>query len=490
MQRKYSGNHYGAYLTVYLSLVFGIVLSLLFVLIEGAAVGAARAQAELVADLGLDSVFAEYNREILNQYELFFIDSSYGGANGGAGMVESHLKKYMDYNMNPDGDMFLPNETTLLKLRNPYLEIEEISCASDDNCMVWKAQAVSYMKAAYGGDLVSIVKEHIDTVESSGLTEKDVAGEVAEQKRAFEEALIEKGIVEFGAESEEGFSYQKASGIFDSLVGGGLLMLVLPSGESVSGAVMDEGPYFSSRKKNGKINKGIGLHDGAEKPDGILDELIYNEYLMKMCGCFDKPKDGGLLQYQIEYILYGKNSDAANLRNSVELLFALRAAANLTSIYTDSTKKEEAELVAAVICWLLAAPELADTLTAILLGVWALVESAADVHHLLGGGRVPLMKKSSEWSTSLIGIFRGDLFGSGQKTTGLSYQDYLRVFLGIMNKNDKAARSLDIVEMDIRQTVGNAQFRIDRCMDYLKVSFGFEDAGGHEFVFYKRMCYE
>ena len=62
---------YNAYLTVYLSLVFGIILSLLFVFIEGAAIGAVRAQAELVADLGLDSVFAEYNREILNQYDLF-----------------------------------------------------------------------------------------------------------------------------------------------------------------------------------------------------------------------------------------------------------------------------------------------------------------------------------------------------------------------------------------------------------------------------------
>ena len=58
---------FNAYLTVYLSLIFGIVLSLLFVLIEGAAICATRAQAELVADLGLDSVFAEYNRELLEQ---------------------------------------------------------------------------------------------------------------------------------------------------------------------------------------------------------------------------------------------------------------------------------------------------------------------------------------------------------------------------------------------------------------------------------------
>ena len=79
--KKVSDNdetRYNAYLTVYLSLIFGIVLSLLFVLIEGAATGAVRMQAELVADLGIDSVFAEYNRALLNQYQLFFIDSSYG----------------------------------------------------------------------------------------------------------------------------------------------------------------------------------------------------------------------------------------------------------------------------------------------------------------------------------------------------------------------------------------------------------------------------
>lgn len=59
-----------------------------------------------------------------------------------------------------------------------------------------------------------------------------------------------------------------------------------------------------------------------------------------------------------------------------------------------------------------------------------------------------------------------------------------------MNRDVKAARSLDIVEMDIRGTDGNAQFRIDRCIDYLNVNFGFQDTGGHDFVFRKKMCYE
>lgn len=482
---------YNAYLTVYLSLVFGIILSLLFVLIEGAAIGAVRAQAELVTDLGLDSVFAEYNREILNQYDLFFVDSSYGGASGGIGMVEGRLSDYMSYNMTPDKGLVMPLEYNLLKLQNPYLEILEVSCAGDDECMVWKAQAVNYMKAVYGGDIISGVREHMDQVSSKGLTGQDVAGAVAEQRQEFEESLKEKGIEEFGAESEEGYSYPKVSGTFDEIVGGEILALALPDGASVSEGVMDTTSYFSMRKKAGVINKGIGLHGGIDRPDGLADELIYGEYLMKKCGNYIKPKDTGLLKYQIEYILYGFNSDAGNLRRSVEVLFALRSAANLASIYADSSKQSQAELVAAVISLLLLSPELTDLLKAIILGVWALAETVSDMRQLLGGGRVPLIKGSGEWNTSILDLFTGNIpDGGGKKTAGLSYQDYLRVLMGLMDRNTKAARSLDIVEMDLRETAGNEHFRIDQCMDYMKVSFGFADADGHDFVFDKTMCYE
>lgn len=481
---------YNAYLTVYLSLIFGIVLSLLFVLIEGAATGAVRMQAELVADLGIDSVFAEYNRELLNQYKLFFIDSSYGGKNGGTGMVEAHLSDYMSRNMNPEKDLFLPGEHTLLKLRNPYLEIDEVSYASDEHCMVWKAQVVHYMKAIYGGDLLSKVQEHIDIAKNNNLTQKDVYSETAAKIQEFEEALEQKEIQEFDAESEEGYSYQKVSGLFDTFVGEGLLKLVLPKGHTVSGAVMDAGLYFSARKKNGKINQGTGLQKSADKPDKLTDELIFGEYLIKLYGCYTQPKEEGLLQYQNEYILYGFNSDAANLRRSVEVLFALRAAANLSSLYADSARKSEVDLVALILCSLLLSPEFSDVLSAIILGIWALAEAVADMRQLLNGGRVSLIKEHKEWSTSLTGILTGNLHGNSTYNQGLSYQDYLRVFLGLMDKEKKVTRSLDIVEMDLRQTDGNQHFRIDRCIDYIKVHFGFQDANGHDFVFYRRMCYE
>jgi len=479
-----------AYLTVYLSLVFGIVLSLLLALIEGAAIGAARAQAELAADLGLDSVFAEYNRALLDQYELFFIDSSYGGENGGIGKVETHLSKYLEKNMDPDKDAGLFGGITYLKLTNPYLEISEVSYAGDNCGEVWKAQAVAYMKAVYGGNIINSVKEHLEVVEKNEMNTRDVAAEIKEQKKKFEEALIEKEIVEYNTEAPDGTSYGKVSMLVDKLIEGGFLKLVMPDGKKVSSAAVNTKAYYSARARAGAVNVGVGLHEGAESADGLINELIYGEYLMKMCGNYRDKKEGSLLSYQIEYILYGFGSDASNLSACLATLFAMRSVGNLISIYGSDNMKNQAEATAKLICALLLSPELAPLLKEILLGLWALAESVADVKNLLDGGKVPLIKKDNQWSLSLLGILSGDFEGSGKKDDGLSYQAYLRVFLGLMNKQNKVMRSLDIVEMDIRQTDGNEHFKIDRCLDYMKVQFGFMDAQDHDFVFEKKMCYE
>lgn len=479
-----------AYLTVYLSLVFGIILSLLLALIEGAAIGAVRAQAELAADLGLDSVFAEFNREVLNQYELFFIDSSYGTGNGGIGKVEARLSHYLGKNIDADKEVGVLGGTSYLRLTNPYLEIREVSYAGDNCGEVWKAQAAAYMKAVYGMDIIHTVKEHVEAVRQNEMNTRDVAEELREQKKQFEKALAEKEITEYDVETSEGTSYGAVSRLVDKLIGGGLLKLVLPDDKEISKAVVNTNDYYSARMRVGKVNTGVGLHEGAAAVNGFADELLYGEYLMKMCGNYRNKKENSFLSYEIEYILYGLSSDASNLSACLATIFAIRSVGNLISVYSNSNMKNQAENTAKLLCTLIAAPELTPLLTKILLGLWALAESAADVKNLLDGGKVPLIKKENQWSLSLLGILAGDFKGRGKGDEGLSYQAYLRVLLALMDKQKKAARSLDIVEMDIRQTHGNEFFRIDQCIDYMKVSFGFMDAGGHDFVFERRMCYE
>jgi hypothetical protein len=479
-----------AYLTIYLALVFGIVLSLLLALIEGAAVGAARLQSEIVADLGLDSVFAEYNRELLDQYGLFFIDTSYGTKNAGVGMVESHLVDYMGYNIEPGKKKLVVTQKSYLALSNPQHEIEQISYATDDNALVWKSAAVDYAKSIVGGDYIELVRGYVSKVEQEGYDTRDVVKELKTKKKKLDNKIEDRMIEEYGEVRDKGYVYNKVSSIFDDLVGGTILSLVTPQGDKMSSAKVEGGPYYAYRAKNGSLNKGSGLHEGAAKASGVIDEAFYSEYLMAMYGTYTDPKDEGMLKYQIEYILYGCNSDSGNMKNVVQRLFALRAASNLIAIYNDSAKKAETEAPVLAICTAIGFPEIAEVVTEIILGIIALAEAFSDLKILLDGGRVPLSKSSGDWNVGIVGLISGSMFDGDKNTNGLSYNEYLRIFLYLQNKATKLERSLDVVEMDIRQTEGNSGFRIDRCADYIKVQFGFSDGYGHDFLFTRSRCYE
>lgn len=479
-----------AYLTIYLSLMFGAVLPLILALIEGAAIGAVRARAEICADLGLDSVFAEYNREVLDQYELFFIDSSYGAKSGGIGKTQQHLSDYIGKNIDPDNDVGMFGGISYLRLTNPYLEISEASFASDNSGEVWKAQAVAHMKAVYGEDIINTVKASMNTVTSNKMDTRDAAAEIKKQKRNFEKALADKEITEYGAATSNGDSYSKLSKITDKLIGSGFLNLVMPSGKSVSDARINKNDYYSARAKAGEANSGAGLHEGASVADGLVNEFIYGEYLMNVCGNYLDKKENARLEYQTEYILYGLSSDKANLSACVNSLFAIRLVGNMISVQGNGGLRNQAKGVSKLICALLLSPELEPALTGLILSICALAESASDIKTLLDGKNVPLIKNESQWRLSLLDVLALNLKTGKDSDDGLSYQGYLRVLLSLMDKDKKAERNLDIVEMDIRQTEGNRNFRIDGCIDYIKARFGFMDAQGHDFVFEKRMCYE
>lgn len=482
-----------AYLTVYVSLIFGIVLSLIMALIEGATIGTARVQSEMTADLGLDSVFAEYNRELLNQYDMFFIDDSYCTANGGIGKIESHLSSYINCNADPTIDCNFPGHTNFLRLTNPYLEIESVSFATDNKGEVWKAQAVEYMKATCGLSALDKIKNELKTVNDESLATRNIFDEISASRKDFDETVDEQEeIVETDQKTDGGFSYTDIVDILDSIKGSGILNLVTNTSK-LSGGTINRKEYIKYRQENGNINKGAGLHDGVESPDGLDDELFYNEYILKKFGYFNSQKDVGPLKYEVEYILYGKESDISNLRECASKLLQVRMVSNFIYLNKDTAKKAETGAVALAITALLGIPQAEKVLQQIILGVWAYAESVVDIRCLFDGGKVPLLKQSKDWTLGLSGILNGAFKSFAKdtsKTTGLSYKDYLRIFLALSNKEDKLLRSLDMVEMDIRQTKGNENFRIDQCVDYMKVNFGFQDARGHEFVFTRMKCYE
>ncbi len=479
-------------ITVYLTLTFALFLSLLLALVEGAAMGAARLQAELVADLGLDSIFAEYHRELFSQYGLLFIDDSYGTGRGSIAKVENHLADYMSYNLNPNQGLLLAPGNNWVHLKNVHLEIEEAAFATDEHGAVWRAQAIDWIKSRYGMDIIKGVQEQLQTIEKEQLLSGDLKQTLEEYKREFEDVLVTEQITETGGQTEEGFSYDLFMDFLDSFTGKGILYLAVEEPGTLSGAVMERTEAISYRASQGNVNQGCGLPDYIEAPDGIVNKLLFDEFLLEKYGSYIQEKENSHLKYQIEYILYGRDNDISNLRECAERIFLLRSVSNYLYLLTrDSAKAKEVEFVATAICTLLCVPDAGKVLTQIILILWAMAEGVYDVRCLFEGGKIPLIKKQGEWKIELGHMFSSD-FGKGDTNkSGISYEGYLRIFLAVMlDENTKTMRSMDIAEMDIQKTAGNEDFRIDQCMDYVTVTFGFQGDRGQEYVFTRSMRYE
>ena len=73
-KRAYRGS-----MTVFFSVLTVLFLALISAMAESVRVQGARAKAASVLDLGIFSVFGEYERDLLEEYEVFGVDASYGG---------------------------------------------------------------------------------------------------------------------------------------------------------------------------------------------------------------------------------------------------------------------------------------------------------------------------------------------------------------------------------------------------------------------------
>ena len=128
---------------------------------------------------------------------------------------------------------------------------------------------------------------------------------------------------------------------------------------------------------------------------------------------------------QIEYLISGKGSDLANLYSVANKLVAIRTGLNLVFMFTSSRCQADAKAIAtAMVGWLLI-PGLVKTVETIILIIWAIAESVADVKTLLAGGKVPLIKSDGDLQISLSSAASGGSGGSGS-SSGLKYEDYLR----------------------------------------------------------------
>lgn len=418
----------------------------------------------------MQSILAEYHRELYEQYDLLFVDTSYGTGVPSAARTCGHFEEYLDKNLSGK-DLFLNFlYQDLLQMKAEDAEIEKLCLATDEDGRVLRRQAVDYMYDKIGISFLEEAEGWLHTVNgyNVGIYElQEMRTQIAEQIQPFYESYLQKDPE--AAELSEEDKWSK--GVFQNIVSqrdGDILELCMrvfsDDFESISKNQVELNQYISFRDKN----EGSGMNPNITYQEGLLEQGLFQEYLMEKTGNYRRPSVDSPLQYQAEYLIGGLPSDMENLAAVVSQLLLIRQAANATYLLSDEAKMEVICAVSEIIAALLEAPGSETVIEGAIVLYWSFFESFYDVRTLLAGGTVPLMKTEADWFLDMEALMNPDNYfqlTTPMYETGLSYEEYLRLLMLFQTTSVKTYRFMDIVEMNLRETPGNANFRIDGCAD-------------------------
>ena len=451
-----------AYLTVYLSLSIPVILALILALLEGARVGATKMKSEIAVDIATNSVLGEYNRELFSKYSVLLLDDSFGTSNGSILKVQDHLSDYFTKNFEISPVGLATGRHSGINATLDDIAVTGYSLATDNEGDALFRQIVSYMEAEAFEGTKSKVEKNVEILKNNGFDTLDID----EKEKENEKEMSGSYTVDPDEDGEtEEITIDNPVYQVSSKKSLGILTLAAPDFDSISDAAINADQYASNRK----LRQGTGLMESSQK--GAFSKLLMDEYIFEKCGRYGHETVDSPLKYELEYIYAGKDSDYANLEKVMESIFLWREASNFMHIMGDADKLEEAQALALTASVLIAVPELEEVIKMAVILAWTFAETVQDIRILMTGGKVPLVKTASDWKLSIEAMldFQENLSDGGGR--GLSYEDYLRMLLFMEKDKKKIFRLMDIMEMNVRQSEGNGEFRLDNCIDTFRADF-------------------
>lgn len=423
-----------AEITAFLSLIFILLVTFTGSVLEAASLEVSKNLRRADAVRAMECIFAEYQKELLEEYDVFAFDAGYESGIYSEEMIKERLEYY--------------------GLVNADSRIERIEFLTDYGAKGFQEQVSRYMEHKYGLDFIKDELGMTDFWEDQKEIIKDY------KKEDFENLFPETE----GATSIEDESLLH----LNELVNTPLLELVMPEDKRVSEKKLSLGDLPSQRK----LNEGYGSFADEEKELTIVDRLLFGEYILEHFSSAIN-ETGNVINYEIEYIIAGKESDRENLRSVVNQLMAMRFVPNYAFLKGSAEKRVEAEALALTLSTVMAMPAAVEAFTQGILLVWAFGESVVDIRALLNGKAVPLAKKDSNWQLSISGLLKlgdkGDAYDGTDSKSGMDYKEYLRILLFLEKEENVAVRNLDLVEVNLRQIHGLEFFRADLCVTKIEI---------------------
>lgn len=212
------------------------------------------------------------------------------------------------------------------------------------------------------------------------------------------------------------------------------------------------------------------LESFSQMGETILDRYLIDQYILTYMNSATKEgKKETFFGNEVEYILCGSNSDQENYQSVQIRLFLLRTGLNLIHIYNDPEKRALTLEAAAAI----SGPFAAGPVQFLICISWASFEAKNDVKVLMDGGKIPLIKNSSQWASSLDALFgRTKEAGGGGSGEGLNYEGYLGIFLAVQGEDEKLLRIMDLIQINMKGRYRDS-FDLRTCISRFEITVTF-----------------
>ena len=479
-------------ITIFLSLALLFVIALIGSLLESARVTVAGEVALDNSYLAEQNILAEYQRELWNDYHVFFVDASLlNGEEGAVKLANSYMDKMM-----PGG------KGDYLGTTASFTSLSFKENMTENGCYFFTKQAAAYMKygAAAGvgkklinnANLIKTAEDGTDTLRK-GLKIKVEAEkkliELEREKKKLEEKAndIKKGAenikeiigTEVHAQSKSGLIGVEEAKRSESSNQIHTKMVEKPKAmakkiEVQKSEVQDDTPKYTEKEvadakkkyKESQKNLDDATGDGSakgtlsffisgdkkiskrkisstawgevqtekeEKTDLVEKGLLILYAKAHFKNFLSKTKEDDkkeALRYGLEYLIAGKESDEANLSSVANRIFGLRTIVWYGYFLTRKDKMAEAEAIAAAIASVLALPAAIEIIKYGIVMGWSMDEARKEVKSLLKGDDIPLLPGKSE----------------GVK---LKYQNFLDSFL-VIASGKLPIRMVKLIEQNIK----------------------------------------
>lgn len=433
-------------ITAFLSLIFVLLVSFILAMSQSAQIQTTKNIKRLAVDNALFSVFGEYQKELLEEYKVFAFDMTYGTGQPDEQQIINRMSYY--------GSMGIEQTIT------------DIQLLADNNGQAFREQLLEFMETRTGMGILQDV-----TGLSAAWEEQKIQGEeVSEQ---LDHAL---------SQGEELLPEENA-GILD-VRQKGILSLVLPKAFELSGKYVGRENLVSCRSRH----TGRGSFPARSRLDGQAEKLLFERYILEtFSSAVEQKSETRNLNYEIEYLISGNESDAENLKEVVNQLLLVRMGLNYAHLATDAGKQGEAETMAAALAAVSLHPEAKEALKQLLLLLWCFGESVVDLRTLLSGRKAALIKNAGNWQLPLSGVFTfwgSDVGYEGiDVEEGLEYKRYLQILLHLKDVSALNMRVLDRVEQNLRFEKGLDYFRADACVTKIKLQNKADMLSGYCYTF-------